>query len=142
MKTLRIMTAALLLAGGAIGVSRAQIQAPAAPAAQAANGGITRSAVLRNDLDAKHETIQVRVDFAPGAAFPMHNHPGVEIAYVLEGQLEYKLGNQQPVTLKAGEGLFIPAGVFHSAHNTGSVKASELATYLVAKGKPLVVKQQ
>lgn len=139
MKALRIMTAALLLAGGAIGVSQAQTQVPAP---QAANGGITRSDVLRNDLDAKHEAIQVRVDFAPGAAFPMHNHPGVEIAYVIEGALEYKLGNQPPVTLKAGEGLFIPAGVYHSAHNTGSVKASELATYFVEKGKPLVVKQQ
>jgi quercetin dioxygenase-like cupin family protein len=134
------MTAALLLAGGAIGVSQAQ--APAAPAAPAATGGITRSDVLRNDLDARHEAIQVRVDFAPGVAFPMHNHPGVEIAYVIEGAIEYKLGNQPPVTLKAGESLFIPAGVYHSAHNRGSVQASELATYLVEKGKPLVVKQQ
>lgn len=77
-----------------------------------------------------------------GQLFPMHNHPGVEIAYVLEGTLEYKLGSQAPVTLKAGQALFIPAGVYHSAHNPGSVKASELATYLVEKGKPLVVKQQ
>lgn len=137
MKTVRIMTAALLLAGSGIGVSQAQ-----APAAQAANGGISRSDVLRNDLDAKREAIQVRVDFAPGSAFPMHNHPGVEIAYVLEGTLEYKLGSQAPVTLNAGQALFIPAGVYHSAHNPGSVKASELATYLVEKGKPLVVKQQ
>lgn len=137
MKTIRIMTAALLLAGSGIGVSQAQ-----APAAQAAHGGISRSDVMRNDLDAKREAIQVRVDFAPGSAFPMHNHPGVEIAYVLEGTLEYKLGSQAPVTLKAGQALFIPAGVYHSAHNPGSVKASELATYLVEKGKPLVVKQQ
>ncbi|NML62797.1 cupin domain-containing protein [Massilia sp. RP-1-19] len=139
MKTVRIMTAALLLAGSGIGVSHAQTQAPAAPAA---NGGISRSDVLRNDLDAKREAIQVRVDFAPGAAFPMHNHPGVEIAYVLEGTLEYKFGSQPPVTLKAGQALFIPAGTYHSAHNPGSVKASELATYLVEKGKPLVVKQE
>lgn len=130
MKTVRIVTAALLLAGGAIGASQAQ------------TGAISRSDVLRSDLDAKREALQVRVDFAPGAAFPMHNHPGVEIAYVLEGALEYKLGSQAPVTLKAGEALFIPAGVYHSAHNRGSVKASELATYLVEKGKQLVVKQQ
>lgn len=137
MKALRIMTAALLLAGGAVAASQAQTTAT-----PAANGGITRSDVLRNDLDAKHEAIQVRVDFAPGVAFPMHNHPGVEIAYVTEGTLEYKLGDKPPVTLKAGQGLFIPAGVFHSAHNRGSVKATELATYLVEKGKPLLVKQQ
>ncbi|HEY0064086.1 MAG TPA: cupin domain-containing protein, partial [Telluria sp.] len=73
--------------------------------------------------------------------FPMHQHPGEEIAYVLEGILEYQLENQPPVTLRAGEALFIPAGVFHSAHNPGSVKGAELATYLVEKGKPLVVKK-
>jgi quercetin dioxygenase-like cupin family protein len=134
MKTVRIVTAALLLAGNAIGASQAQTPA--------ANGAISRSDVLRSDLDAKREAIQVRVDFAPGAAFPMHNHPGVEIAYVLEGALEYKLGSEAPVTLTAGQALFIPAGVYHSAHNPGSVKASELATYLVEKGKPLLVKQQ
>jgi quercetin dioxygenase-like cupin family protein len=128
------MAVAVLLAGSGMGMSQAQ--------AQAANGGIGRSEVLRHDLDGKREAIQVRVDFAPGAAFPMHNHPGEEIAYVLEGTLEYKLGDQPPVRLKAGDALFIPAGVYHSAHNVGSVKGSELATYLVEKGKPLVVKQQ
>jgi hypothetical protein len=29
--------------------------------------------------------------------------------------------------------------VVHSARNVGSVKAAELATYIVEKGKPLVV---
>jgi mannose-6-phosphate isomerase-like protein (cupin superfamily) len=35
--------------------------------------------------------------------------------------------------------LFIPAGVIHSARNVGSVRGSELATYIVEKGKPLLV---
>jgi mannose-6-phosphate isomerase-like protein (cupin superfamily) len=34
--------------------------------------------------------------------------------------------------------LFIPAGTVHSARNPGSVTGSELATYIVEKGKPLV----
>jgi quercetin dioxygenase-like cupin family protein len=42
------------------------------------------------------------------------------------------------VTLKAGEALFILAGTVHSARNVGTGNASELATYLVEKGKPLV----
>ena len=41
--------------------------------------------------------------------------------------------------LKAGEVLFIPAGKNHSAKNIGKVKASELATYIVQKDKPLLV---
>jgi quercetin dioxygenase-like cupin family protein len=40
-----------------------------------------------------------------------------------------------PVTLKAGDVLFIPAGTVHSAKNVGSGPGAELATYVVEKGK-------
>jgi quercetin dioxygenase-like cupin family protein len=43
------------------------------------------------------------------------------------------------LTLKAGEVLFIPAGAIPAAKNVGSGNAAELATYVVEKGKPLVV---
>ena len=43
-----------------------------------------------------------------------------------------------PVTLKAGDGLFIPAGTIHAARNVGLGRAAELATYIVEKGKPLI----
>jgi mannose-6-phosphate isomerase-like protein (cupin superfamily) len=35
--------------------------------------------------------------------------------------------------------LFIPAGTIHTAKNVGSGPGAELATYVVEKGKPLVV---
>jgi quercetin dioxygenase-like cupin family protein len=72
-------------------------------------------------------------------AFPKHRHPGEEIIYVLEGALEYQVEGKPPVTLKAGDVLFIPAGVVHSAKNVGSGPGAELGTYVVEKGKPLVV---
>ncbi len=81
----------------------------------------------------------MRVDFDPGVAFGKHSHPGAEVAYVLEGTLEYQLEGRPPVTLKAGEALFIPAGTIHAAKNVGTGNAAELATYIVEKGKPLVV---
>ena len=84
------------------------------------------------------EAVQVRVDLAPGVAFGKHTHPGEEIIYVLEGSLEYQIEGKPPVTLKAGDVLFIPAGTVHSARNVGSVTGSELATYIVEKGKPLL----
>jgi quercetin dioxygenase-like cupin family protein len=34
--------------------------------------------------------------------------------------------------------LFIPAGTIHAAKNVGNVTASELATYIVEKDKPLL----
>jgi quercetin dioxygenase-like cupin family protein len=79
----------------------------------------------------------VTVELEPGVEAPGHSHFGEEIIYVLSGLLEYKVGDEAPVTLKAGEVLFIPAGVIHSAKNVGNVNASELATYVVEKGKPL-----
>jgi quercetin dioxygenase-like cupin family protein len=106
----------------------------------AQNSGIKRTELQRHDLSVPgYEAIQVRVDFEPGTAFGMHTHPGEEIINVLEGLLEYVIEGQSPVVLKAGDVLFIPAGKNHSAKNAGKVKASELATYIVQKGKPLVV---
>ena len=101
---------------------------------------IQRTDLIRNDIDVPgHEVVQVRVDLAPGILAPNHSHPGEEVAFVIEGMLEYQLEGSQPVTLKAGQSLFIPSGVVHSAKNVGSGKASELATYIVRKGAALVV---
>lgn len=100
--------------------------------------GIGRTEVVRHDFDGEREAIQVKVDFGPHVGFPAHTHPGVEIAYVLEGTIEYEL-NGKKIVLKAGESLYIPAGAVHSARNTGADIASELATYLVDKHKPVLV---
>ena len=50
----------------------------------------------------------------------------------------YQVGDKPPVTLKAGDVLFVPADTPHSARYPGSVTGSELATYIVEKGKPLL----
>jgi len=129
MNTTRLAIAILIAAGGlAVHVMFAQ------------QAGITRTDAVRHDLDvAGREVIQVRVDFDAGAAFGKHSHPGVEVAYVLAGTLEYQFEGEAPLTLEAGKALFIPAGTIHSARNAGRGKAAELATYIVDKGKPLVV---
>jgi quercetin dioxygenase-like cupin family protein len=123
-----ISTAAIILTG--VGIY-------ALPAQQSA---IRRIDVQRHDLAVPgYEIVQVRVEFDAGSAFGRHHHPGDEIVNVLEGSLEYVLEGQAPVTLHAGEALVVPAGVIHSAKNVGSVKGAELATYIVKKGKPLLV---
>jgi len=99
-----------------------------------------RNDLQRHDLSiAGWETLQTRVDFAPGTVAPPHKHPGEEIIYVLKGVLEYTVAGRPPQRLKAGGVLFIPYGTVHSARNAGNEAASELATYVVEKGKPLVV---
>ncbi|SDH40224.1 cupin domain-containing protein [Mucilaginibacter sp. P25] len=98
-----------------------------------------RTELQRHDLSIPgREMVQVRVDVEKGMSFPQHTHFGEEIIYVLGGLLEYQVAGQQPVTLKAGDVLFIPYGTVHSVKNVGTTKASELATYIVEKDKPLV----
>jgi quercetin dioxygenase-like cupin family protein len=131
MKTIRMMAVALavLFAGNGLVLDVAQAQQP----------GVKRTDLQQHDLSIPgREVVQVRVDIAPGVLAPNHSHPGEEIVYVIEGLLEYQIEGRPPVTLRAGEVLFIPAGTTHSAKNVGSVNAAELATYIVEKGKPLV----
>jgi len=102
--------------------------------------GLDRTDLQQHDLSIPgREAVQVLVDFKPGVTAPKHSHPGEEIIYVTEGVLEYRLEGKAPVTLKAGDVLFIPYGVKHEVKNVGDVEAKELATYIVEKGKPLVV---
>ena len=130
MNTTRILAVAVLMVASGLALHAARAQQP----------GIKRTDLQRHDLGVPgREVIQVRVDFAPGVGFPKHSHPGEEIVYVIEGLLEYEVEGKPPVTLKAGEVLFIPAGTVHAARNVGSGNAAELATYVVEKGKPLVV---
>jgi quercetin dioxygenase-like cupin family protein len=126
MMTTRIMAIAVLIVGSGLALA----QQP----------GLKRTDLQRHDLSVPgREVVQVRVDIDPGVVVPRHSHPGEEIVYAIEGVLEYQLDGQPPVTLKAGEVLFIPAGTIHAVKNVGTGNGAELATYVVEKGKPLVV---
>jgi quercetin dioxygenase-like cupin family protein len=105
----------------------------------AQQSGVKRTDLQQHDLSIPgREMIQVRVDIAPGVLAAKHTHPGEEIIYVLEGELECQLEGKPPVRLKAGQVFFIPAGTPHTAKNVGKTNGAELATYIVEKGKPLV----
>ena len=122
---------ALALGAATIAIAAGPLPAQPRPA------GTTRTDLQRQDLSIPgHEALQVRVDFAPGASFPRHTHPGEEIIYVLTGTLEYEVSGK-PVRLKAGDVLFVPPGTVHAARNVGTTPAAELATYVLEKGKPL-----
>lgn len=100
MKKTLIMAVAVLIVASVLALCVARAQQPE----------IKRTDLQRHDLSVPgREVIQVRVDFAPGATAPNHTHPGEEIVYVLEGSLEYQVEGNPPVTLHAGDVLFIPA---------------------------------
>ena len=129
MKTTRIITVAALIVASGLALHVARAQQP----------GVTRNDLQRHDLSTPgREAVQAIVEVLPGMISPRHTHPGEEIIYVLEGALEYQVEGKPPVTLKPGDVLFIPAGTIHAARNVGSGIGSELATYIVEKGKPLL----
>ena len=102
--------------------------------------GLTRTDLQRHDLSLPgREVIQNRVDIAPDAPPIRHKHPGEEIIYVIEGTLEYAIDGREPSIFNAGEVLLVPPETVHSVRNVGSQRAAELATYIVEKGKPLLV---
>ena len=129
MTSTRIMGVVALLVGGVLALHVAQARQP----------GIRRVELQRHDLGTPgREVIQVRVELDAGVTFGRHRHSGEEIIYVLEGSWEYHVEGRQPITLRAGEVLFVPDGTIHSARNVGNGTGAELATYVVDKGKPLV----
>ena len=126
---LALLIGALLISSGALMLHAQTTQL----------SGTRRTDLQRHDLSiAGREVVQARVDIAPGVSSAEHRHPGEEIVYVLEGTLRYRIEGKTPVTLRAGEVLFIPAGALHAAENVGTDNGAELATYIVEKGKPLV----
>jgi quercetin dioxygenase-like cupin family protein len=130
MKTARIIAVAVLIVGSGLALYVAQAQ----------QAGVKRTDLQKHDLSIPgHEVVQAIVEIAAGVTAAKHWHPGEEIIYVLEGSLEYQVEGKPPVTLKAGDVLFVPARAIHSAKNVGRGNAAELATYVVEKGKPLVV---
>jgi quercetin dioxygenase-like cupin family protein len=77
------------------------------------------------------------VEIAAGATVPRHTHPGIEVTYVMEGEGDLLVQGQPDRHLKAGDSFNVPAGVPHSARNTGAVPERLLVTYVVDKTKPL-----
>ncbi|AQV96832.1 cupin [Cupriavidus necator] len=110
----------------------------AAGGAAAQNSGLTRTLINRADVSVPgREAVVARVEVAPGAYAGRHTHPGDEISYVMEGDVQLLIDGQAPRTIKAGESFVVPAGVVHDAHNSGSTASRVLGVYVVEKGKPL-----
>jgi quercetin dioxygenase-like cupin family protein len=110
----------------------------AASALLAQSSGLTRTLVTRADVSVPgREAVVARVEVAPGAFAGKHTHPGDEISYVTEGEVELLVAGQAPRIVKAGEAFVIPAGTVHDAHNASDKPVKLVGVYVVDKGKPL-----
>ncbi|HEX4035082.1 MAG TPA: cupin domain-containing protein [Solirubrobacteraceae bacterium] len=57
--------------------------------------------------------------FKPGCVTALVRHETEEVAYVLSGAGELRLEGGETVAFAGGQGLFVPAGIWHAVANTG-----------------------
>jgi quercetin dioxygenase-like cupin family protein len=100
---------------------------------------VKRTVLQRVELpDGRMATILLLVEGQPNSESPRHMHPGVEVGYVLEGAIEFQVGEQAPKLFKQGDSFSIPLNTPHVPRvGPGGVKL--LNTFVVEKDKPLAI---
>ena len=92
------------------------------------------------DLNLKGWSVTVvEVSYAPGESSGAHRHPGITIAYVLEGEVRSKIGDDPEKLYTAGQ-MFLetPNQVHAVSRNASTTKPARLlAVMLAEKGKQL-----
>jgi quercetin dioxygenase-like cupin family protein len=72
--------------------------------------------------------------FFPGASTPVHQHPGVVLAYVLQGRVRFAINNDAEQVIPVGGTFFEPLGAVHTT--SGSASAGETTRILVFEVRP------
>ena len=92
------------------------------------------------DLNLKDWSVTVvEVSYAPGESSGAHRHPGITIAYVLEGEVRSKVGDDPENLYTTGQ-MFLetPNQVHAVSRNASTTKPARLlAVMLAEKGKQL-----
>jgi oxalate decarboxylase/phosphoglucose isomerase-like protein (cupin superfamily) len=79
------------------------------------------------------------VELEVGKGHTRHNHPGVdEIIYVVSGEGDQMLDDQEPVRVKAGDSIWVPKDIYHSTINRGSTPMTLIVVYSPAGPEQLL----
>ena len=113
-----------------------------AASAQSTSGtattGLTRKILSQTDGPMPgYTTIIAQVDIEPGATVGRHTHPGIELGYVVAGELNLPIQGQPTRAFKPGDGFQVPPETPHAGAPNGPQKTTVVSTYVVEKGKPL-----
>jgi quercetin dioxygenase-like cupin family protein len=115
----------------------------AAAAILGAQGRGSSKAVFKHelpDLTMKGWSVTaVEVSYGPGDASASHSHPGITIAYVLEGEIRSKVGDGPEQTYSVGQMFMETPDQLHAvSRNASTSKPAKLLAILLAEnGKPL-----
>ncbi|CAM5306458.1 MULTISPECIES: cupin domain-containing protein [Streptomyces] len=136
-------------AAGALGAAALSSTAAAAePAGHSAaphpvdpdpTAGVTRTLLQEHPSPAQGwEAVQTLVQIPRHKESGRHSHPGIEVGYIIRGDVLMEFDDRPPLRLRTGDPFFIPNGVIHNARNVGTVTTMMLSTYVVDETKPLV----
>ena len=92
------------------------------------------------DLNLKDWSVTVvEVSYAPGESSGAHRHPGITIAYVLEGEVRSKVGDDPETLYTTGQMFLETPNQVHAVSRNASTTnpARLLAVMLAEKGKQL-----
>ncbi|MEU3074491.1 cupin domain-containing protein [Streptomyces laurentii] len=103
------------------------------------HAGVTRVVLQDHPSPAAGwKAVQARVEIPAHKESGRHSHPGVEIGYVVSGEVLMVYDDRAPLRLRAGDPFFTPNGVVHNARNVGMGEAMIVSSYVVDETKPLV----
>jgi len=87
--------------------------------------------------EANNKEVTVRdVRYAPRAVNPRHFHPAAVTFYVISGAPVFQQEGEDPVSLKPGDSLLVPAGTTHAHWNPSQTQGVRWLEFIVAeKGK-------
>ena len=130
-------TAALVLGSGLAVHAAPKVQnvvaSDAAPTYLIAKGKGLAKLLLNASTGAKDVAVSI-LTFEAGATVPEHTHDSSsETLYVESGSVDMVIGGR-PVHANAGDAIYIPAGVLHSAHVLGPVLGLRAVQIYVAAG--------
>jgi quercetin dioxygenase-like cupin family protein len=92
------------------------------------------------DLNLKNWSVTVvEVSYAPGESSGAHRHPGITIAYVLDGEVRSKVGDDPEQRYTTGQMFLETPNQLHAVSGNASATkpARLLAVMLAEKGKQL-----
>jgi len=100
--------------------------------------GIKRTVLQKIEFPDHYTVITAIAEVEPGVTAARHTHPGVESAYVLEGEGDLHVEGQPEKRVKAGDSFQVGNAVPHDIRNVSSDKPLKvLSTYIIERDKPL-----
>ncbi|MBU9767300.1 cupin domain-containing protein [Mycobacterium sp. TNTM28] len=128
----------------ALALTAAALTSPVAHADNSADdptAGVSRTELQRSAAPTPgFEIIQTRFEIPVGKESGRHSHPGPELGYIVQGDVDMLFDDRPTQHLHSGDPFLIPANVVHNARNVGSVRTLMLSTYVVPVDQPLVTR--